>query len=131
MPKTYKPSEQHDSLVSVSFDKYRDMRMPWVGRPGGFPRTYAITDASQLVAPVDENRVWISLINDGANPIYLNFGETAVANSSFRLNANGGAVLLDGSAPWPSSIFAICAAGLTSTLLVNDVAQVVESGRGE
>lgn len=127
----YKPSERHDNLVSTSYDKYRDMRMPWVGRNTGFPRTYSITDASQLVAPLSEDRVWISLINDGANPIYLNFGEAAVANSCFRLNANGGSVLLDGSAPWANEIHAVCGAGLTSTLLVNDVAQVTESGRGE
>lgn len=129
--KLYKASEQHDSLVSKSYGKYDDMRMPWVGRHGGFPRTYAITDVSQLVAPADESRVWISLVNDGANPVYLNFGEAAVANSCFRLNANGGSVLLDRNSPWANSIFAICGAGLTSTLLVNDVAQETESGRGE
>lgn len=127
----YKPSERHDSLVSVSYDKYRDMRMPWVGRAGGFPRTFAVTDVSQVVAPIDENRVWILLINDGANPIYLNFGEVAVANTVCRLNANGGSLLLDGNSPWPSIIHAICGAGLTSTLLVNDVSQNQESGRGE
>jgi len=131
MAKTYKPSEQHESLVSVAWDKYCDMRMAWVGRAGGFPRTYAITDASQLVVPVDENRVWVSLVNDGANPIYLNFGEAAIANSSYRLNANGGVLILDRTSPWPSSIFAVCGAGLTSTLLVNDVSQATESGRGE
>lgn len=127
----YKPSERHDPLVSVSYDKYRDMRMPWVGRAGGFPRAFAITDTSQKVAPTDENRVWISLVNDGANPIYLNFGEDAVANQVFRLNANGGALLLDGRTPWADEIFAVCGAGLTATLLVNDVSQLTESGRGE
>lgn len=128
---SYPAGEKHDNLVSVSYDKYRDMRMPWVGRAGGFARTFAITDTSQLVAPVDENRVWILLTNDGANVIYLNFGEAAVANQSCRLNANGGALLLDGNSPWPNSIHAVCAAGLTSTLLVNDVSQFTQGGRGE
>lgn len=127
----YKPSEKHDSLTSVSYDKYADMRMPWVGRAGGFPRTFAVTDVSQLVAPVDENRVWILLTNDGANPIYIGFFEPAVANESCRLNANGGSLLLDRTTPWPNSLHAVCAAGLTSTLLVNDVSQLTEGGRGE
>lgn len=127
----YKPGEQHDNLMSNSWGKYDDMRMPWTGRNTGFPRTYAITDASQLVAPQAEDRVWISLVNDGANPIYLNFAEAAVANECLRLNANGGALILDRTSPWPDAIYAVCAAGLTSTLLVNDVAQIVESGRGE
>lgn len=127
----YKPSERHDTLTSVSYDKYRDMRMPWVGRAGGFPRAFAITDTASLVAPADENRVWISLVNDGANIIYLNFGEIAVANQNMRLNANGGSLLLDGRAPWADQIYAICSAGLTSTLLVNDVSQRTEGGRGE
>jgi len=129
--KIYKPSEEHDNLCSKSYGKYDDMRMPWVGRHGGFPRVYAITDVSQLVAPVDPSRVWISLQNDGAaNKIYLNFGEAAIAEESFGL-APGASLLLDRHTPWPSSIFAVCAAGLTSTLLVNDIAQEVESGRGE
>lgn len=129
--RAYPHSEQHDNIVSVSYDKYRDVRMPWVGRVGGYPRAFAITDTSQRVAPVDENRAWILLTNDGANPIYLNFGETAVANESCRLNANGGALLLDSSAPWANSIHAVCAAGLISTLLVNDVSQITQGGRGE
>lgn len=130
--KLYKASEQHDNLVSKSYGKYDDMRMPWTGRHTGYPRTFAITDVTQIVAPIDESRVWILLTNDGAaNPIYLNFGEDAVANSCCRLNANGGSILLDRNSPWANYITAICGAGLTSTLLVNDIAQETESGRGE
>lgn len=125
------PSERHETLTSIAYDKYADMRMPWVGRVGGFNRTFAITDSSQKVAPLDENRCWILLTNDGSNTIYLNFGEDAVANSVSRLNANGGSLLLDRNTPWANTIFAICATGLTSTLLVNDVSQVTMDGRGE
>lgn len=127
----YRASEHHNNLVSVSYDKYQDMRMPWVGRHTGYPRAFAITDVSQLVAPLDEARVWILLTNDGGSPIYLNFAEAAVANSCARLNANGGSLLLDRTTPWANEIYAVCGAGLTSTLLVNDVAQETESGRGE
>lgn len=126
----YKPSEQHDNLVSNSYGKYDDVRMPWVGRYPG-QRVLSVTDTTQRVVEKNENRVWLLLQNDGANPIYLNFGEAAVANSTARLNATGGSLLLDRFTPWPDQIDAICAAGLTSTLLIQEVSQETESGRGE
>lgn len=126
---TYKPSEKHDSLSSLSYGKYDDMRMPWVGRFPG-PRVVAITDASARVADQNENRVWIWLHNAGANDVFLGFGEPAVATESGRVRP-GGDVVLTRLTPWPDRIDAICAAGLTSTLLINDVSQITESGRGE
>lgn len=126
-----KHSSPTDNPVSLTYGKYDDMRMPWVGIDSGKPRDYAITDASQEIAPMLERRVWLVLTNDGPNPIYLGLGEAAVANRCLRLNANGGAIMLNRHVPWPDRIFAICGAGLTSTLLVADVSQIVEDGRGE
>jgi hypothetical protein len=129
MPKIYKAGEQHEQLVSEAYAKYRDMRMPWVGQYEQ-PHVYTVTDVSGLVAPVNERRVWCSLQNDGSNKINLSFGTAATASSGMVLGPNG-SLMLDGNNPWPNNIFAICAAGLTSTLLVTDVSQETESGRGE
>ena len=130
--RTYKNSEQHDNLVSISYQKYRDARMPWVGQLGQTPFTLAVTDVSQVVCPAIDSRVWIALTNDGASTIYLALGgRAAVANSQLRLNPNGGNMVFDNNMPWPNIITAICGAGLTSTLLICDVQQVTEGGRGE
>jgi len=128
----YKPGEQHDQLHSISWGKYDDMRMPWVGRHPGFDRYIAVTDVSVMIAPPDESRVWISIQNSGANDVYLNFGEVATAAyPSMYLKANGGSLLLDRNSPWPYSIYAVCGAGLTSAVMVNSVVQDTANGRGE
>jgi hypothetical protein len=104
--------------------------MPWVGRWSGL-RVFAITDVSQRIAEVNENRVWVSIQNvDVANAVFLNFGEDALADSTMRL-ASGDTLILDRNMPWPDVITAVCGAALTATLLVNEVSQITEDGRGE
>lgn len=129
MVNLYKPAEKHDQLVSLSHGKFDDMRMPWTGRYPG-DRVKSITDVAQWIATQNPARVWISLQNDGTNKIYFNFGEAATSVSCFVL-APGQGIVFDRTTPWPDRISAICAAGLTSTLLVNEVSQETESGRGE
>lgn len=130
MTEHYRPGEMHNNLVSLGWRRYEDMRMPWVGRYPGL-RVLAVTDVSARVVDRNNNRVWLSLVNDGANPVYLNFGEAAIANVCMRLNANGGSLMIDRNTPWQDLIEAVCGAGLTSTLLINEVSQNTESGRGE
>lgn len=128
--KPYFNTEGHDQLVSLSYGRYDDMRMAWVGRPDT-PRVFAITDVSSLIASVSEDRVWMTIQNvDNANDVFLNFGIDAVADSCMRLRP-GETLLLDRFTPWRNVIHAICGAGLTATLLVNDVTQTdILSGRG-
>lgn len=128
----YLPGTQSDNPTSKSWGKYDDMRMPWVGRNSGFERYIAVTDVSTLLAPVDDTRVWIVIQNVGANPLYLNFGEAAVAAyPSMIIYSNGGSLMLDRNTPWPSSIYGVCGAGLTTAVCVNSVVQVTANGRGE
>lgn len=128
---TYMPGERHDTLVSVSHDKFRDMRMPWVGRFDS-PRVVQVTDAGVILAEANPSRVWIALTNDNnTNVVYLNLTQTPVLNSSLRLNPGGSNITFDGNMPWPDRITAICGAGLTANVLVCEVSQIVEGGRGE
>lgn len=128
----YFNTEDHDELVSLSFGRYDDLRMVWTGRPER-PRVYAITDTSQEVAEVNEDRIWISLQNlDAANEIWLNFGagNAAAANSCMRLDP-GAMLILDRWMPWRQVINAACSAGETANLGVNEVWQSdVRGGRG-
>lgn len=125
----YRPGEQHDTPVSLSWRRYEDMRMPWVGRYPG-RRSLAVTDASGRVVDRNNNRVWVSIQNAGTNRVHLNFAEDAVVNTSSFLDP-GQAVTFDREHPWQDFITAICAAGLTSTLVINEISQNTESGRGE
>ena len=46
--------------------------------------------SSGTVVSGNSNRRRVVITNDSASTIYLSFGETAVLNKGFRLNANGG-----------------------------------------
>jgi len=128
----YLPGTQSDTTASLSWGKYDDMRMPWVGRNPGFERYIAVTDAGVLLAPVDDMRVWIVIQNVGANPLYLNFNEPALAAyPSMILYANGGSLMLDRNTPWPGSIYGVTGAGLSTAVCVNSIVQVTANGRGE
>lgn len=129
MMEHYRPGEVHNNLVSLGWRRYEDMRMPWVGRYPG-QRTLAVTDTSARVVDRNNNRVWMSIQNAGTNRVHLNFAEGAVADTSSFLDA-GQAVTFDREHPWQDFITAICGAGLTSTLVINEVSQNTESGRGE
>jgi hypothetical protein len=129
--KTYKPGEQHEQLTSEAYAKYRDARMPWVGR-FDTRRVVQVTDADTILAEANESRVWISLINDDPTVVvYINLAQPAVLNSSLRLNPGGSPIVFDALMPWPDRITAIVDTGLTANVLVCEVSQIVESGRGE
>lgn len=129
----YFPTTQNASIVaSVAHGKYDDMRMCWTGRPET-PRAFAITDATAVrIAEVCEERVWLYIRNVGPDTVWFNFGgdNAPAANTCFYLLVNEGFVF-DRNTPWRQTINAICAAGGTATLVVNDVWQVdVRGGRG-
>jgi hypothetical protein len=131
MAEYFPTTENAQYIASLAYGRYDDMRMAWVGRPVT-PRAFNITDVNQQVAAVCEDRVWISLQNVGANDIWLEFGggNVALVNTCMRLRS-GDTLILDRTMPWRERIYAICGAGLTSILCVNDVWQSdVRSGRG-
>ena len=49
---------------------------------------------SKVVAAANESRVSLYVTNDGDNPVYLAMGQTAKGSAGVRLNAGGGAVLI-------------------------------------
>ena len=51
------------------------------------------------------------LTNDSDEAIYLGFGTAAVMNTGVRLNASGGALVLDNALMTTQAINAICASG--------------------
>ena len=50
--------------------------------------------ASGVIVAANATRLYISLVNDSANTIWLAFGAAAVVGSGTRLNANGGALVM-------------------------------------
>lgn len=67
--------------------------------------TVGATTTSVLTS---RNRISIILSNDSTETIYVAKGGTAVMNQGIRLNASGGAVVID---DWNGAISAICSSG--------------------
>jgi hypothetical protein len=49
-----------------------------------------VSTSNTTVLARNTGRQYAVIVNDGANPVYLSLGGTAVANSGIRLNAQGG-----------------------------------------
>jgi len=60
--------------------------------PGGSPRAASVTTTSTIVVRENQGRKKLTLVNDGADIIYLCRGERAAINTGIRLNANGGSL---------------------------------------
>ena len=80
----------------------------------------AITATEQLVLGSNPQRLYALLVNDGSNPIYLSKGIPAAANRGIRINASGGSYEINLTNPWHGEVHAVCGAGLTSTLLIEE-----------
>lgn len=46
--------------------------------------------ADTAILPQNIGRREVTIVNDGANTVYLSFGRAATASNGVRLNANGG-----------------------------------------
>ena len=71
---------------------------------------------STLAVATSSGRVYVALVNDSANTVYLGLGKPAVGSNGIRLNASGGSYEID-----PQNLFtgAInCIASSTSVLTV-------------
>lgn len=68
------------------------IRRPEAETPAGAVTAKA---ESATLAEADPNRAALYVTNDGANVVYLALGATAVKNKGIRLNAEGGAVVID------------------------------------
>ena len=78
-----------------------NVQVPNVELGGAGAEFYEVASSSAITADTSSTfltatntaRSYLAIVNDGANPVYLNFGdEPAVANSGVRLNASGGSI---------------------------------------
>ena len=72
----------------------------------------SITEAAGQVVAANANRIKVTLRNTGANTVYIGFDASVTSSNGFTLVANSS--LTDSSSL--ASIYAICAAGKTSTI---------------
>lgn len=50
----------------------------------------SVTTSTTAIATSNVGRQYLIIVNDGAYPVYLGLGASAVASTGIRLNANGG-----------------------------------------
>ena len=79
-----------------------------------------ITDVQQMILDKNPRRLYALLANNGANPIYLSRGIPAVENRGIPLIVQGSSYEINATNPWHGSIHAVCPAGLTSSLLIQE-----------
>lgn len=67
--------------------------------------------ASTLIVPANERRLWIVIVNQGANAVWLALGVAAAADTGIYLASAGGSIMLDmTSTPWYGEIRGIASA---------------------
>lgn len=71
----------------------------------------SVATSDTVVVAANTNRIEITLVNDGANVIYLGLGKAAVANKGIRLAATGGSYT---TSAWQGAINAIALSGATN-----------------
>lgn len=104
-------NEQLATVVSTSYgltkDEYKAAQRELydAATANNGATTVGATSTSVLTA---RNRISIILSNNSNETIYVAKGGTAVMNQGIRLNASGGAVVID---DWAGAISAICASG--------------------
>lgn len=114
-------NEQLATVVSTSYgltkDEYLDAesRTTFGSSATNSFATVGVTSGTVIAA--NNSRISVSLVNDSANTIYVSKGSTAVSGSGIRLNANGGAVIID---DWKGVVSAI-AGGASSNITICEV----------
>ena len=82
--------------------------------------TITVTTATGEALAANEDRISACLLNDSNKDIYVNLGNSAVANTGIRLNAAGGCLDLFGSNIFLGAINAIHGHTGNKTLLVTE-----------
>lgn len=72
----------------MSQNKYGGVTQSDTAKNGG--DAVSVTTSTTAVVAANPRRVEVTLVNDGANVIYLGLGQAAVANKGIRLAASGG-----------------------------------------
>lgn len=83
-------------------------------------RSVAVSTASVKVLEANIRRRTCVFCNNGATVIYLSFVAPATITSGIRLNADGGAYLMDLMNLWTGEVFVISSA-VSGALLIHEV----------
>lgn len=81
----------------------------------------AIGNTTTKVLDANTNRVYVCLINDSDEVMYLKFGASAVSGEGYRVNAGGGSLEIFAREMFPEylgQVNAICASGSKSMCVV-------------
>lgn len=70
----------------------------------------SVATSDTVILAVNTGRREVTIVNDGANVVYLSFGRPAVASNGVRLNASGGSYTTNS---WEGSINGIALTGAT------------------
>jgi len=89
--------------------------------PNHFTIATAVGPASTVALAANIQRKYAVLINDSANPIYLNFTGPAVVNTGIRLNAAGGSYEMMPGNVWRGAINMISAVAADVLLVTEGV----------
>ena len=87
--------------------------------PAAVHREFVLGAAtSTQVLDLNPLRRWAILQNDSDSEIYLALEGPAAVNKGIRLNASGGAFIIDPLNPWTGKVFAFCSAASKRILTV-------------
>ncbi len=111
-------NEQLATVVSTSYgltkDEYLDAESRTTFGSSATNSFATVGVASGTIIAANNSRISLTLVNDSVNTIYISKGETAVSGSGIRLNASGGAVIID---DWKGVISGI-ASGASSNITI-------------
>lgn len=104
-------NEQLATVVSTSYgltkDEYKAAQRELYDAATAANDSVSVGNTTTSVLSA-RSRISIILTNDSDEAIYVSKGATAIMNKGIRLNASGGAVVID---DWNGAISAICASG--------------------
>ncbi|HEY9696754.1 MAG TPA: hypothetical protein V6D10_05795 [Trichocoleus sp.] len=91
--------------------------LPDQPREISFAQSYewAISDTSQMILPPNPHRLQLTLVNQGSNPIWLNYGALAEAGRGIALMPSGGSYEINQTNPYQGAVAAI-SEGIGSSL---------------
>lgn len=107
--------------ATILFTENRDLggySISWIS--GTTNSSSTVSNSASSVVSDNTGRLYLSLVNDGANVVYLHFIATStgvVAQEGIRLSATGGSFEIDANNLYLGEIYAITSSG-TSTLTI-------------
>ena len=81
------------------------------------PYQWNVTSQSQIIITANSSRTYACIVNTSDNPVYLNLGDSAIANQGVTLTGKGSSYEITSSGGlYRGTISAICSSGTTANL---------------